>query len=246
MLPTSDSNATFASSKIRRLNHTLVANPPPKVGTTAKVRAPDGRELPDPPKRPRFASENEERARAAFEHYAGMKPQSSGATMPPGLAVLALADLGALEGCDAELVGRYVAESLSDAIDADRPVTYARFKSMCEVIEGRCEAGALGKPRNIGTMELVPPELLNSVAMRALFDSRAIDATGTGSPDPIDTHLKGTLTDKLMTMEAWNGMLLDAGLLATAGEDTRQTTRGEGCMTLAGACVAFARARGAD
>ena len=244
MLPTSDSNATFASSKIRRLNHTLVANPPPKVGTTAKVRAPDGRELPDPPKRPRFASENEERARAAFEHYAGMKPQSSGAAMPPGLAVLALADLGALEGCDAELVGRYVAESLSDAIDADRPVTYARFKSMCEVIEGRCEAGALGKPRNIGTMELVPPELLNSVAMRALFDSRAIDATGMGAPDPIDTHLKGTLTDKLMTMEAWNGMLLDAGLLATAGEDTRQTTRGEGCMTLAGACVAFARARG--
>ena len=136
--------------------------------------------------------------------------------MPPGLAVLALADLGALEGCDAELVGRYVAESLSDAIDADRPVTYARFKSMCEVIEGRCEAGALGKPRNIGTMELVPPELLNSVAMRALFDSRAIDATGTGAPDPIDTHLKGTLTDKLMTMEAWNGMLLDAGLLAIA------------------------------
>ena len=39
-------------------------------------------------------------------------------------------------------------------------------------------------------------------------------------------------------------MLLDAGLLAPAGEDLRQTTRAPGALTLAGACVAFARARG--
>ena len=174
MLPTSTSNTTFASSKIRRLDHTLVANPPPKVGTTSRVRATDGQEPVDPPGRARFASEDDERARAAFAHYAGAKPGTAGAAMPPGFTVLALADLGALEGCDAELVGRYIAESLADEIDDHSPVTYARFKSMCEVIEGRRAAGALGNPRD-GEMELVPPELLDSVAMRALFDSYAVD-----------------------------------------------------------------------
>ena len=73
-------------------------------------------------------------------------------------------------------MGRYIAESLADEIDDDSPVTYARFKTMCEVIEGRRAAGALGNPRD-GEMELVPPELLDSVAMRALFDSRAVDVT---------------------------------------------------------------------
>mmetsp|Transcript_6148 Transcript_6148/g.25518 ORF Transcript_6148/g.25518 Transcript_6148/m.25518 type:complete len:91 (+) Transcript_6148:210-482(+) len=86
---------------MRRLDHTLVANPPPKVGTTSRVRATDGQEPVDPPQRARFASEDDERARAAFAHYAGAKPGTAGAAMPPGFAVLALADLGALEGCDA-------------------------------------------------------------------------------------------------------------------------------------------------
>ena len=242
VLPTSTSNTTFASSKIRRLDHTLVANPPPKVGTTSRVRATDGQEPVDPPQRARFASEDDERARAAFAHYAGAKPETAGAAMPPGFAVLALADLGALEGCDAELVGRHIAESLADEIDDDSPVTYARFKTMCEVIEGRRAAGALGNPHD-GEMELVPPELLDSVAMRALFDSRAVDVTDDDTAGD-DTQLATNRSARLMTMEAWNGMLLDAGLLASAGEDLRQTTRAPGAMTLAGACVAFARARG--
>ena len=240
MLPTSTSNTTFASSKIRRLDHTLVANPPPKVGTTSRVRATDGQEPVDPPGRARFASEDDERARAAFAHYAGAKPGTAGAAMPPGFTVLALADLGALEGCDAELVGRYIAESLADEIDDHSPVTYARFKSMCEVIEGRRAAGALGNPRD-GEMELVPPELLDSVAMRALFDSYAVDVD---ENDDTAGDKEENRSARLMTMEAWNGMLLDAGLLAPAGEDLRQTTRAPGALTLAGACVAFARARG--
>jgi len=246
VLPTSTSNTTFASSKIRRLDHTLVANPPPKVGTTSRVRATDGQEPVDPPRRARFASEDDERARAAFAHYAGAAPGTAGAAMPPGLAVLALADLGALEGCDAELVGRYIAESLADEIDDDSPVTYARFKTMCEVIEGRRAAGTLGNPRD-GEMELVPPELLHSVAMRALFDVYAVDVGDDTAGDTVDTAGDTTNTNRsarLMTMEAWNGMLLDAGLLAPAGEDLRQTTRAPGALTLAGACVAFARARG--
>ena len=205
---------------MRRLDH-LVANPPPKVGTTSRVRATDGQEPVDPPQRARFASEDRRARARAFAHYAGAKPETAGAAMPRGSSSRTSAPGGMRRRARGP-----IHRGIARRRDRRRLARHLReFKTMCGVIEGGGRRGA-GEPARRGDGAR-PAGAARRRRQRAHLAPRRRRHRRRHS---WRRHTAGDdRSARLMTMEAWNGMLLDAGLLAPAGRTygRRRERRGD-------------------